>query len=194
MKKNIVFLIKEIIPITLGILIALFINNWNERQKDKKYIAKIMISINEEMAETSQSIAKNIPNEKKLIDTLDAYLLDDKMSLLEVVVKGDGLHMPSIKTNAWKSISNSKIELLDYNLISALASIEEGKALLQFQAQNIANYLYQNAEDTGKFKKMTLKLMMWDVIRNVTDLDEEIQNLKKQIAVTPTKVDSTAHQ
>ncbi len=186
MKTNIKFLIKEIIPITIGILIALFINNWNEHQKDKKYINKILTSISEELTETSKSIAEKTSNQEILIDTLDAYLLDDRTPLLEVVVKGNGIHFPTIRTNSWKAISNSKIELLDYDLMSSLANIEGGQEFLKLQAENVSNYIFTNAEETGKFKKLALKLMMQDIRRNVINIEEEIQKIIKQIPVTNT--------
>ena len=180
MKKNIKYLVKEIIPITIGILIALFINNWNEHQKDKKYLNKILTSINEELAETSSSIAKSKLRHQTLIDTLDANLLDDKIPLLQIVSLGGGISMPSIKTNSWKAISGSKIELLDYDFVSSLANIEEGKEILKSQAENAMNFILTNAEETSKYKKMVLKIMIMDMIDNVTDIEKEIEKIDKQ--------------
>lgn len=34
-------IIREIVPVIIGILIALLINNWNEDRKDKKYLNQI---------------------------------------------------------------------------------------------------------------------------------------------------------
>ena len=50
MRENIKSFFKEITPITVGILIALYINNWNENRKDRNYISKITSSINLELA------------------------------------------------------------------------------------------------------------------------------------------------
>jgi len=41
-------LFREIIPVIIGILIALFINNWNEDRKDKRYLTQIFSSIESE--------------------------------------------------------------------------------------------------------------------------------------------------
>jgi len=57
-----------------------------------------------------------------LIDTLEFYSNDDKISLVNTVIKGNGLNYPSIKMNSWKAISNSRIELLDYDKMSDLAN------------------------------------------------------------------------
>jgi hypothetical protein len=45
MKKYIKAFFKEIVPIIIGILVALYINNWNENKKDEKYINQILSSI-----------------------------------------------------------------------------------------------------------------------------------------------------
>ena len=52
--KQISQLIKEIIPVIIGVLIALVINNWNEERKDKKYLTQIFSSINEEFKISEQ--------------------------------------------------------------------------------------------------------------------------------------------
>src|SRR5690554_1879820 len=125
MKKNIKSFIKEIVPIILGILIALYINNWNENRKDEKYINQMITSIDKELKESNKDIKETIPLQKTLIDTLNFYRKDDNVSIGDVMMKANGVHIPSIKISSWKAISNSKIELMDYDRISALANIEE---------------------------------------------------------------------
>ena len=115
MKKNIRAFIKEIVTIIVGILLALWINNWNESRKDKKYINQISSSINKELKETSEDITYNLAIQKSLIDTLDFYLQDNNISLLEITIKSQGIYMPTIKINSFKSLSNSKIELIEYH-------------------------------------------------------------------------------
>lgn len=118
MKKNIKALIKEIVPIIVGILVALWINNWNEDRKDKNYIKQISSSINKELTETALDIKDNIASHKSLIDTLDFYKKDERITILDVMMKVNGIQIPTIKINSWKAISNSKIELMEYDMIS----------------------------------------------------------------------------
>ena len=53
--------IKEIIPVTVGILIALFIDNWNTNRKDQVYINQVFSTIKSELNETTEEIKYNIP-------------------------------------------------------------------------------------------------------------------------------------
>jgi hypothetical protein len=47
---------KEIIPVVAGILIALFIDNWNAERKDKAYIEQVFSTIHSELKETNEAI------------------------------------------------------------------------------------------------------------------------------------------
>jgi len=171
------YFIKEIIPVTIGILIALSISNWNENRKDQNYINQISTSIDKELNETSEDIIANKKIQKSLIDTLDFYKNYDKISLFNILTKVDGIHMPTIKINSWKAISNSKIELMEYDKISALANIEEQKELLKTKSENLINFVYPNTQETGIDKKQLLKLMMQDIISTETTIQNEIDRI-----------------
>jgi len=69
MKKITIAFFKEIIPIIVGILIALYINNWNENRKDKNYINQISTSINKELTETNDDIIETLSKQRTLIDS-----------------------------------------------------------------------------------------------------------------------------
>jgi hypothetical protein len=179
MKKIIKSFIKEIVPIILGILIALYINNWNENRKDEKYINKMITSIDKELKDSNKDIEEKIPLQKRLIDTLDFYKNDDKTSILDVMMKVDGIHIPSIKINSWKAISSSKIELVEYNRISTMADIEEGKENLLLKTRLLMDFTYQNIKETDIDKKEFVLLMMQDIIISEIGLQEEIEGIIK---------------
>jgi hypothetical protein len=177
MKKNIKAFIKEIVPIIVGILIAMYINNWNENRKDQKYINQIYSSINKELTETNEDIIDKISIQKSFIDTLDFYLKDNKISLLDITIKTNGIYIPVIKINSWKAISNSKIELMEYDKISTLANIEEQKEILKMKAEKLANFFYSNTEETGEDKKEFMKIMMLDIINTEIPLQKGIESI-----------------
>jgi len=171
------YLIKEIIPVTIGILIALYINNWNENRKNTNYINQISSSIDKELNETNEDIIDHIQIQKSLIDTLDFYEKNTKISILIAVKKAKGIHMPKIKINSWKAISNTKIELMSYEKVSALANIEEQKKILNTKIENLMNFIYSNTKETGIDKKQLLKLMMQDIISTEKTIQNEINRI-----------------
>ena len=177
MKNKIIVFIKEIIPIIVGVLIAMYINNWNEERKDKKYINHISLSIIKELKEANDEIKNKIPIQKSLIDTLDVYINNDKMSLFNTIIKTNGLNFPLIKLNSWKAISNSRIELLDYDKISDMANIEEQKDILKMKIDKLTELIYPNMFETGKDKKLIMKIMMLDIIQTEQSLQKEIDQI-----------------
>lgn len=174
MKTTFKVFIKEIVPIIVGILIAMYINNWNEDRKDKKYINQIFLSIKKELAETNDEIINKIPLQKSLIDSLDFYLEDTKISLIDIIIKSKGIQIPPIKMNAWKSFSNSRIELLEYDKVSILANIEEQREVFKMKTEQLATFTYSNTKETGKNKKDLMKLMMQDIIITEMSIQEYI--------------------
>jgi hypothetical protein len=137
MKKNFKAFFKEIVPIIIGILIAIYINNWNEDRKDKNYINRISASINKELTETNNDIIDKLAIQERLIDTLDFYKKNSETSIIDIMMKVNGVSVPSIKISSWKAISNSKIELMEYDKISSLSNIEEQKELLTIKSNNL---------------------------------------------------------
>lgn len=120
-------MVKEIIPVIIGILIALFINNWNEERKERNYFNEILNSIEYELEETQEDIKSNIVLQQSLMDTLNFYLEDEKSSLNQIMYKTNGISLPTIRIYSWRALSNSRIELLNYKDLSSLANIEEEK-------------------------------------------------------------------
>lgn len=178
--KEVSKLIKEIIPIIIGILIALFINNWNDERKETKYLNQIFTSIESELEESSIDIKRVIPKQLASVDTLEIYLNNEKVTLFEIMMKANGIHSPIIKTNSWKAIANSNIELVEYEKLSALSDIEEGKENLTQRVEKQIEYIYQNFEETDKNKKIIVKVMMLDIIGAEKELQSKIEELIKK--------------
>lgn len=183
MKKYFKSITKEIIPVILGVLIALFINNWNEDRKDRKYFNEILDSIESELVETEKDIELRITSQNSLIDTLEFYSEED-ISLNEIMGKTNGVTIPTIRLHSWKALSNSKIELLNYDDLSNLVNIEEDKELLKEKSKYMMNFLYNNITKKDQHNKFILHGLMMDLINTedsiLMDIQELIKSLKDQ--------------
>ena len=73
MDQNIKKFLKDMIPVLTGVLLALWINNWNENRKNTNYINQISSSISKELKETNEDIIKELSFQKRLIDSLNFY-------------------------------------------------------------------------------------------------------------------------
>ncbi len=180
MKKTFSAFIKEMIPVIIGILIALFINNWNEERKEEKYITQILKSLQLELDESKADIEKTIPKQKILIDSLKHYSSDKNISLLEVTLKNNGLHIPRIRTNSWIALSSTKIELIEYEKLSSLNDIEDGKKLLEKKSDYLLNFMMSNLDKKSKEIKRQAVILLMDIINTETAIKKDIEKFEAQ--------------
>ncbi|MFV0539614.1 MAG: hypothetical protein ACK5MZ_00045 [Aestuariibaculum sp.] len=166
---------KEIIPVIAGILIALFIDNWNSERQDKIYINQVFLTINNELNDSKKDIKAIIPKQESLIDSLEFYSNNQNIAVLDIVMQSKGIHIPTIKINAWKSVSNSKIDLIDYKKTITLSNIEELKELLNNKSKFLMDFLYSNINETDKHKKQTLKMILLDIIQTEKTIQQNIE-------------------
>ncbi|WP_136666926.1 hypothetical protein [Flavobacterium sp. H122] len=171
--------IKEIIPVIAGILIALFIDNWNSERKDKIFVNQVYSTISNELKESKNDINAIIPQQDSLITVLELNSNDKKTTILDIVMKSKGIYIPQIKTNAWKSVSNTKIDLIDFKKIISLSNIDELKETLKNKTVYLMNFLYSNIHKTDKENKQTLKMLLMDIMQTEKSLLQNIEAYEK---------------
>ena len=177
MKSNLGKFIRDIIPVLLGVLIALWINNWNEARKDRIYIENFYTSLKKEFTETDQEITDKKPLQKRLVDTLAVYSSNETFPLMKVIEKGGGLNGPLIKLNYWKALSNSKIELLAYDKLTILADIEEMNEVLKYKRNKLLDFTYANLSETGSQQKLLMRMMMIEMLKTQNAIQGRIQQI-----------------
>lgn len=172
-------ILKDVIPVILGILIALLINNWNEERKDKKYLNQIYESIQKELKESDLDFKKNIPKQQKLLDSLNFYVSNENVSIFDIIRKVGGIYSPRIKNNSWKAIANSRIELIEFDKLYLYSELDESKKNLEYKQDKISDFLYQNIKSTSSEKKEVLMLMVSEIIATekytLTEIEKLIQ-------------------
>ncbi|MDR2223621.1 MAG: hypothetical protein LBE34_12960 [Flavobacteriaceae bacterium] len=180
LKRYAVLFIKEIIPITAGILIALFIDNWNAGRKDKAYINQVFTTIKSELKESKEDIISTIPQQESLIHSLDIHANDTNISVLDLVMQAKGIYIAKIKLNAWKSVSTTKIDLIDYNKITTLSNLVELKETLTNKSDFLMSYLYTNINATDKNTKQTFKMILMDILQTERTMQQNIELFEKE--------------
>ncbi|MEL6558110.1 MAG: hypothetical protein AAFQ94_07995 [Bacteroidota bacterium] len=178
MKRTVVEVLKQMIPVIVGILVALFINSWNEQRKDQNYIDEISKSIVTELEESRIDIVENIPKQNRLMDSLRFYAKDESLSLLDIVLKTEGFHSPQIRINSWEAISRTKIELVPYEQLKALSNIENSKELLEDKEKYLMTFVYSNMRENSSDIKETIIFLLLDIISTEMSIKENIENFK----------------
>lgn len=172
-------LVREIIPVILGILIALAVNNWNENRKDKQYLNQIYTSINNELEASRDELKEIMPKQKILVDTIGKYLNDESVSIFGIIRKADGIQGPTVKNNAWRAIANTKIELIDFEKLSALSELDDSKKGLEMKINKLMDFMVENLKSTSQEKKEIFMLLNQEMLSTTKYTHYEIEEYLK---------------
>ena len=179
--KYIKYAIGEIVLVVIGIMIALSINNWKEDLDDEKFISRIFYSIEKEMKSNEVEFNAVMPMQFSLIDTIDQYMNDEKISLSEIIIRGNGLRAPTLNNVSWNYFLNTKLELIDFNTISILTKIEQANQLLNSKISNLMEFVLENSESTNTKSKKMLKFQILNVVSSEKSLlDLHVEYLEKE--------------
>lgn len=153
----------DMIPVILGILIALCINNWNENRADRKYLSKVMASIDSELKENKEQLIEVIQEHRELLDTIDFYR-NQELSIEELLVKVEGIRGTAIKNHTWRALINSRIELVDNETILTMTDVDEEKADMELKQDKLTQFLYTNLGSTNRDDKRLLRMIINDML------------------------------
>lgn len=141
MKKTLV----DIIPVVVGILLALLISNWQQLKSEENYIANSVSAIIEENKSNIEELDYAIERQSLFIDSLRKYD-SNEYTLSDMMKITNGLYTPDLKSTTWKFlIQDSKHTLVNYELISRLSEIEKYEVLVNRYNQQVTNIIYQPA-------------------------------------------------
>ncbi|MEM6685553.1 MAG: hypothetical protein AAF617_07120 [Bacteroidota bacterium] len=174
-------LIRDIIPVIVGILVALVINNWNEDRKSTKYLNQIFTSIAKELDESRADIKKSIERQESFVDTLQKYIDDKTIPLVSIIQEAGGLYGPTIKNYSWKAIASTNIELIEFEKISALAEIDESKKGIELKLEKMLDFLFENVKSTDAEKKEVFMILIIELISTERFLLLEIEEYLKKV-------------
>lgn len=155
----------DIIPVLIGILLALFISNWQQSASERTYIENSIQAIILENESNIEELEYALGRQRQLLDTLNQYLLEDGMSLATAVYKGNGLYTPDLKSTTWGFlVQDSKHTLVTYEYITRLAEVEKYETLLRRFNTKVTDLFYQPAYYTDPIMKRVCHGMISDLM------------------------------
>lgn len=176
MQKKALKILFEMIPVILGVLIALFINQCKDQVDDKRFLKRVLAAIEAEMHENMEELTTIIAKQDAAIDTIEVYQDDQTVSVFDILDKTNGLQIPTIKNTSWQSFLNSKIELVDYQTISILTEIEEAKYFMNLKATKLMDDLYNDFDGDYNKAKRIFRLQ----ILNLRDSENNLIRLHRK--------------
>ncbi|MFK8006106.1 MAG: hypothetical protein AB8H03_07030 [Saprospiraceae bacterium] len=183
-KSSLVQITKEMIPVILGILIALWFNNWQKNKEDKIFVSHVFQSIQKEHAENIEELQKIIPLHERFGDSIVYYIEDDNVILGQLIQIVGGLKIVFIGNTSWKSFIGNDIRLLDYQIVKYLSLIDEQKNLYQRQTHLLSDFMLEKIYSKKDLDKSIFLGLLNDLLSTEKDLLKdhlELQELFKVI-------------
>ena len=181
-KTNLQQVAKDMIPVVLGILIALWINNWQKTKDDQAFIKHVFSAIEEEHQENIAELKEVIVLHEQLTDSIDFYLENDELFIGEFMQMTKGLKFALIGNTSWKSFIGSDFKLIDFKLIKNLSLIDEYRVAYDNQVKRMTDFIFSNIRSTKTDDKEILFVIIRDLIyteKKILEIHEETEQFLK---------------
>ena len=161
------------IPVVLGILIALLINNWQEDRKDQQFVQHILSAIQTESAQNIKQIERLLPRQQAFLDSIDYHINEESLSLMELLNYAGGIAGPAIKNTAWNAFLNPNIQVVDFKIVSILTDIDSGKNHLEGQFKELSSLIYGRLDSESFGDKIALRSLVSEILLTEKQLLED---------------------
>ncbi|MEO9483591.1 MAG: hypothetical protein ABJG47_09110 [Ekhidna sp.] len=167
----------DIVPVLVGILLALFINNWQQSRSERNYIENSVASIIKENEENIKELRYAVERQTVFMDTLYKYLDNDEFALVDVLRRAKGVYTPDLKSTTWKFlIQDSKHTLVSYEFINRLAEIEKYEVLVSRYNVKLSDIIFQPAFFDDPRMKDVCAILFGDFGSVQNDLINELES------------------
>lgn len=166
MKNNspLVYFVKEITIVVIGVLIAVSIGNYKERSDNRKYVKKTLLAIENEIKLSQSEIDTVLERHLRLYEKLENEFGEEGPTLGEFLSNSGGFQVASTKNVSLRFFIANKAELLDFGLISQLLDIELKTTLLTNKIERFSDFAYDHINDGGGAVKTKFAFLLGDVI------------------------------
>lgn len=175
-KEKFISYIKEIIVVTIGVLIALIVGSFKETNQARIYHNASIETINTEI-ETNYSNLKNvIEKHTALLDTIHKYCDAPKTISDLILESGGGLQIATLTNSGLEIYKKNQINLIDFNMISLLLSNKSLSDLIDTKTEKLIDFIYPNLFATSEESKKLVVLYLKNVLNSELQLINHYDN------------------
>ena len=133
----------ELVTIIAGILIALFVNNIQERNRDLALLDNTLNALSREFDKNVDNINKIQYRLERFRDTLNFYSKNTDLSIYDITTKAPGLTVADLYNTNWQAaLSSNSLRLLSFETITQLSQIDAKHQELRGQAEILTDIIY----------------------------------------------------
>lgn len=171
----------ELVAIIAGILIALFVNNLQERKRDRQVLTTTLNSLSKEFDRNIENINKIQPTLERFRDTLQHYEKNTTLSIHDIAIKAPGLKTVDLFTTNWQvTLSSNSLRLLDFETITLLSQIDAKHQELKDEGATLLSIVYSPALYRTEKEGLEYRKLLRDWIGGYLGNEQELIALYKQ--------------
>ncbi len=172
--RNIIF---DIIPVTFGVLIALWISDIKQKEKDKKFRDDLIYSLHQELTYNIKELERSIVLQDTLLKNL-MYAKDDKTkNLLGVVLKMKGIKFINLKEMSFYILKTEKIMLFENSMIMNMAKLNGLHQFIKKSQEELLSNFYTNLFSYSQ----DIKTMLYYMFQGYLNSEKALLHYSKKI-------------
>jgi len=175
MMRNAKSYLMELITVTTGVLIALFLSNLKESNQARNYYNASIETINNEIEANYSELKGIIEKQMKFQDTLNQYR-NSSIIIGEIFDKSSGLQVAELSNSGLDIYKRNQISSIDFEMISTLNDMINLSDIIDAKLNRLTNYIYPNILNNSKESKLILSVHMQDVLGSEKDLMTRYKN------------------
>lgn len=158
-KRKLNRLFFEFIAAFMGVLIAMFVSNWEQDRTEKKFIERSISSICLDNVQNLKHLDLQLKSLQHHLDTFAVYRENENLSLINVVAKSKGFELFPLQDGGWQILERSNlIHRMDYDIVSTLQKLDDQLKMLIDKRERAKDILYQHTYDTSSKQKKTFRM------------------------------------
>ena len=170
----------NLIVVTLGVLIALIIDNWKEKRRNKSFLRKAFKVVKEEIEGNRKEVSKALELHNKLFENLKDKVKDKGKVLKDFIYEGlesDELKIPGIKKGvSMRYFIGNHTDLVDQSLIFQLSDIEIVTEYFDKKVELLMNHIFDRMH--SKLSRDKEKFLA--LLKNMIDSENQLLKLYNQ--------------
>ncbi len=163
-QQHFVSFFKDTFIVVIGVLIAVFINNFNEQKTNQQYIKQTLHSIQQEIVQNKAEVDTVMKKHFVLLDSIQTSIKNEEESISQLIGRLGGIQSASIKNVGLRFFIANKAELVDYKLIAQLLEIETSTELLDKKTDKLIDFTFENIEQKDEITKLKLRAYLSNMI------------------------------
>ncbi len=177
MTDNLKSTLKEVILITTGVLIALFVSNLKENYENEHYRKTSVEAVLNEVDDNYKSLEAVITVHKNLLDTLAAYK-DGSDRVVDLFRKTNGMPFATLRNAGWEFYKRNQINNIDFELMSDLVHINILLDIIDTKLDKILDYAYTHTLERSEESKTVIMLHL----ANILDTETQLLGLYRKVS------------